>query len=152
MEARLHKAHLENGVRLASALLLTTLHTIAHTACLFREQHGEYQGHTSDASPFQLYLAAGESDQATSGHNFMDNLRAVMHGLPADVPIMVCEYVHATALKGELLQRDVIDLSQKHFTAGSDLIVWPGECQVLGHSMSSLFVVMSSASDVVCNS
>ena len=75
----------------------------------------------------------------------MDNLRAIMHGLPTDVPIMVCEDVHAMVLKGALLQRDVNDLSEKHFTANSDLIVWPGECQVLGHSMSTLFGVMSSA-------
>ena len=91
------------------------------------------KGDTSEASPVQLYLAAGESNQATSGHIFMDNLRAIMHGLPTDVPIMVCEDVHAMVLKGALLQRDVNDLSQKQFTAGSDLIVWPGECQVLGH-------------------
>ena len=53
------------------------------------------KGDTSEASPVQLYLAAGESDQATSGHIFMDNLRAIMHGLPTDVSIMVCEDVHA---------------------------------------------------------
>ncbi len=100
------------------------------------------KGDTSEASPVQLYLAAGESDQATSGHIFMDNLRAIMHGLPMDVPIMVCEDVHAMVLKGALLQRDVNDLSQKQFTAGSDLIIWPGECQVPGHSMSTLFGVM----------
>lgn len=50
----------------------------------------------TEPSPVQLYLAAGESDQATAGHIFMDNLRAIMHGLPADVPILVCEDVHAT--------------------------------------------------------
>ena len=79
-------------------------------------------------TPVQLFLAAGESDQATSGHIFMDNLRTIMHGLPADVPVMVCEDVHAMLMKGALLRCDVNDLSQKQFTAGSELIVWPGEC------------------------
>ncbi|DBA78580.1 TPA: hypothetical protein ACH3X1_008513 [Trebouxia sp. C0004] len=79
----------------------------------------------TEPSPVQLYLAAGESDQATSGHIFMDNLRAIMHGLPVDVPIMVCEDVHAMGNKGALLHRDVNDLSQKQFSAGSELIVWP---------------------------
>ena len=61
----------------------------------------------TERTPVQLYLAAGESDQATSGHIFMDNLRGLLHGLPTDVPIMVCEDVNAMFVKGALLQRDV---------------------------------------------
>ena len=91
------------------------------------------KGETSEASPVQLYLAAGESDQATSGHILLDNLRTLMHGLPTDIPIMVCEDVHVFT-KGAPLQRDMNDLSQKAFTAGSELVIWPGECQVTRHS------------------
>lgn len=79
-------------------------------------------------SEVQLYLAAGEPDQATSGHILLDNLRTLMHGLPTDIPIMACEHIDAVFTKAAPLQRDVNDLSQKAFTAGSELIVWPGEC------------------------
>ena len=92
------------------------------------------KGATSEASPVQLYLAAGESDQATSGHIFLDNLRTLMCGLPTDIPIMACEDIHAVFTKGAPLQCDVNDLFQKAFTTGSELVVWPGECQVTGHS------------------
>ena len=51
-----------------------------------------------------------------------------MHQLQADAPIMVCEDVHAMLVKRAPLQRDVNDWCQKQFTAGSELIVWPGEC------------------------
>lgn len=84
------------------------------------------KGATFEASPVQLYLAAGESDQATSGHILLDNLRTLMHGLPTDIPIMACEDIDAVFTKAAPLQRDVNDLSQKAFTAGSELIVWPG--------------------------
>lgn len=79
----------------------------------------------TEPTPVQLFLAAGESDQATSGHVFMDKVRTMMS---ANIPVMVCEDVHATLMKGALLQRDVNDLSQTHFTAVSELIIWPGEC------------------------
>ena len=92
------------------------------------------KGDTSEASPVQLYLAAGESDQATSGHILLNTLRVLLHGLPTDVPIMACEDVHAVLMKGALLQPDVNDLSEKQFTAGSQLVIWPGECPVTGHS------------------
>lgn len=85
-----------------------------------------------ETTPVQLYLAAGESDQATSGHIFMDNLRTIMHGLPVDVPIMLCEDIHARFLEGDMMHRDVNDLSQKQFKAGSELIAWPGECYITG--------------------
>ncbi len=88
----------------------------------------------TERTPVQLYLAAGEPDQATSGHIFMDNLRGLLHGLPTDVPIMVCEDVNAMFVKGAQLQRDVNDLSQEQFTAGSELIIWPGDCHFTGHS------------------
>jgi len=42
---------------------------------MFREQHGECQGQRGDHSAHSS-SAAGESDQATSGHIFMDNLSA----------------------------------------------------------------------------
>jgi len=84
------------------------------------------KGATSEASPVQLYLAAGESDQATSGHIFLDNLRTLMRGLPTDIPIMACEDIHAVFTKGAPLQCDVNDLFQKAFTTGSELVVWPG--------------------------
>ena len=54
--------------------------------------HVKVKGENTEPTLVQLYLAAGESGQsATSGHIFLDNLRTIMHGLPADVPIMVCE-------------------------------------------------------------
>ena len=91
------------------------------------------RGQTTEPIPVQLYLAAGESDQsATSGHIFMLHLRNIMHGLPADVPIMVCEDLHATVLQQTLLQPDVDDLSQKQFPAGVELLIWPGEHHVTG--------------------
>ncbi len=69
-----------------------------------------------------------------------------MHGLPADVPIMVCEDVHAMVLKGVQLQRDVSDLSQKQFTAGAELVIWPGERQVTGDlECQQFFCAVSSA-------
>lgn len=67
----------------------------------------------------------------------MDNIRDRMHGLSANVPIMLCEDVHAMGTTGALLDRDVSELSQQHFTAGSELIVWPSECQVTEHSRCS---------------
>lgn len=57
-----------------------------------------------------------------------------MHGLPPDVPIMACEDVHAVFTKGAVLQTDANNLSEKQSKAGSELVVWPGECQVTGHS------------------
>ena len=107
------------------------------------------------SSPTQLFLAAGESDQATYGHVLLDNIRDRLHGLSADVPIMVCEDVNATGKTAVLLDRDVNGLSQQHFTAGSELIVWPGECQVTGHpGCRQFFCVVSSAvvfSSPMCN-
>ena len=62
------------------------------------------RGESAEPTPVQLYLAAGESDQsATSGHIFMLHLRNILHGLPKDVPIMVCEDFHATVLQQTLL-------------------------------------------------
>ncbi|DBA98856.1 TPA: hypothetical protein ACH3X1_014615 [Trebouxia sp. C0004] len=62
--------------------------------------HVKIRGDTTEPTPVQLYLVAGESDQsATSGHIFMDNLRTIMHGLLVDVPIMVCEDLHAMVLQ-----------------------------------------------------
>ena len=56
-----------------------------------------------------------------------------MHGLPADVPIMVCKDVHAMVLKQVQSQRDVNDLSQKQGTAGARFVIWPGERHVTGN-------------------
>ena len=122
LEAWLQRAESENGVKLVSISCLMLLQADAHKFSPFREQHGEVKirGETTEPTPVQLHLAAGESDQsATSGHIFMDNLRTIMHGLPADVPIMVYEDVHAVVLKGVHLQHDVNDLSQKQLTAGA---------------------------------
>ena len=89
--------------------------------------HVKVKGENTEPTLVQLYLAAGESDQsATSGHIFMDNLRTIMHGLPADVPIMVCEGFHAVVQQTQL-QRDVADLSHAQFPAGAELLIWPGE-------------------------
>ena len=89
--------------------------------------HVKIKGETTEPTLVQLYLAAGESDQsATSGHILMDNLRTIMHGLPVDVPIMVCEGFHAVVQQTQL-QRDVEDLSQAQFPAGAELLIWPGE-------------------------
>lgn len=60
------------------------------------------------------------------------DLRTTMHGLPADVPIMVCEDVHAMVLKQVQLQHGVDDLFQKRFTAGAELVIWPGERHITG--------------------
>ena len=119
----------KNGVRLASALLLMTSNCRHrnHVCSGNNQVNVKIKGETSEASSVQLYLAAGESDQATSGHIFLDNLRTLMHGLPADVPIMACEDNHAVFTKGAPLQHDANNLSQKQFQAGSELIVWPGE-------------------------
>ena len=96
--------------------------------------HVKIRGETTEPTPVQLYLAAGESDQsATFGHIFMDNLRTIMHGLPVDVPIMVCEDLHAMVLQQTQLQRNVDDLSQKRFPAGVELLIWPGEHRVTGN-------------------
>ncbi|KAL3151262.1 hypothetical protein ABBQ38_013101 [Trebouxia sp. C0009 RCD-2024] len=98
-----------------------------------------------ETTPVQLYLAAGESDQATSGHIFMDNLRTIMHGLPVDVPIMLCEDIHARFLEGDMMHRDVNDLSQKQFKAGSELIAWPGTLDgVWLQMLSSVYNVVVS--------
>ncbi|KAL0023869.1 hypothetical protein WJX79_001963 [Trebouxia sp. C0005] len=87
--------------------------------------HVKIKGETTEPTLVQLYLAAGESDQsATSGHIFMDNLRTIMHGLPVDVPIMVCEGFHAVVQQTQL-QRDLEDLSQAQFPAGAELLIWP---------------------------
>ncbi|KAL3160421.1 hypothetical protein ABBQ32_010744 [Trebouxia sp. C0010 RCD-2024] len=95
--------------------------------------------------PVQLYRAAGESDQATSGHIFTDNLRTIMHGLLADVPIMVCENINALFLEGDRLQGDVDDLSQKQFKAASELIVWPGTLDgVVLQMLHSIYSVVAS--------
>ena len=97
--------------------------------------HVKIKGETTEPGPtlVQLYLAAGESDQsATSGHIFMDNLRTIMHGLPVDVPIMVCKGFHA-AVQQTQLQRDVEDLSQTQFPAGAELLIWPGEHRATGN-------------------
>jgi len=72
--------------------------------------------------------AASVRPSVTAQSFGMPCLKTIMHGLPADVPVMVCEDVHAMLMKGALLRCDVNDLSQKQFTAGSELIVWPGEC------------------------
>ena len=80
--------------------------------------HVKLMGETIEPTPMQLYLAAGES--TTSGQIFMDNLRTIMHGLPVDVPIMVCEDLHAMLLQQTQLQRTVDDLSQKRFPASID--------------------------------
>lgn len=100
--------------------------------------------------PVQLYRAAGESDQATSGHIFTDNLRTIMHGLLADVPIMVCENINALFLEGDRLQGDVDDLSQKQFKAASELIVWPGECYVTGTDESGCQLFFCAVSSALC--
>ena len=98
------------------------------------------RGETAEPTPVQLYLAAGESDQsATSGHIFMLHLRNILHGLPEDVPIMVCEDFHATVLQQTLLQPNADDLSQKQFPAGVELLIWPGE-----HMSQAIFSVNSS--------
>ena len=104
------------------------------------------RGQTTEPIPVQLYLAAGESDHsATSGHIFMLHLRNIMHGLPADVPIMVCEDLHATVLQ-QTLQPDVDDLSQKQFPAGVELLIWPGEHHVTGKfQCQELFCVVPFA-------
>lgn len=94
--------------------------------------HVKIKGETTEPTLVQLYLAAGESDQsATSGHIFMDNLRTIMHGLPVDVPIMVCEGFHAVVQQTQL-QRDLEDLSQAQFPAGAELLIWPGEHRATG--------------------
>lgn len=49
------------------------------------------RGEKTQSVPVQLYLAAGESDQATSGHIWLVNLIIIMHGLPADIAIMFSE-------------------------------------------------------------
>lgn len=102
---------------------------------------------TTEPTPVQLYLAARESDQsATSGHIFMDNLSIIMHGLPVDMPIMVCEDVHTMVLKGVQLQHDANDLSQKQFTAGAELVIWPGELRLTGDlECQQFFCAVSSA-------
>jgi len=66
-----------------------------------------------------------------------------MHGLPVDVPIMLSNDVHAA--KGEQLQRDVNDLSQKQFTAGAKLMIWPGtlDAAVL-HMLQSAYGTITS--------
>ncbi|KAL3142405.1 hypothetical protein ABBQ38_002740 [Trebouxia sp. C0009 RCD-2024] len=105
------------------------------------------KGVSTDFTLVQLYLAPGESAQsATSGHIFMDNLRTIMHGLPVDVPIMLSNDVHAA--KGEQLQRDVNDLSQKQFTAGATLMIWPGERQVMG-SLEQQSDVLRRVHDII---
>lgn len=89
------------------------------------------RGDTIEPTPVQLYLAPGESDQsATTGHILIDNLRTTMHGLPADLPIMFCENVHALVLQQVRLQRCANDLSQQQFIAGANLVIWPGERHV----------------------
>lgn len=105
------------------------------------------KGVSIDFTLVQLYLAPGESAQsATSGHIFMDNLRTIMHGLPVDVPIMFSNDVQAA--KGEQLQRDVHDLSQKQFTAGAKLMIWPGERQVMG-SLEQQSDVLRCVHDII---
>ncbi|KAL0043067.1 hypothetical protein WJX79_008183 [Trebouxia sp. C0005] len=97
----------------------------------------------TEPTPVQLFLAAGESDQATSGHVFMDKVRTMMS---ANIPVMVCEDVHATLMKGALLQRDVNDLSQTHFTAVSELIIWPGTLDAAALQMlQSAYNIVSSS-------
>lgn len=67
-----------------------------------------------------------------------------MHGLPVDVPIMYSNDVHAA--KGE--QRDVNDLSQKQFTAGAKLMIWPSERQVMG-SLEQQSDVLQCVHDII---
>lgn len=80
----------------------------------------------------------------------MANLRIQLHGPPADVPIMVCEDTSATVLKGVQLQRDAHDMSQKQFTAGAELIIWPGEPQVTGNLQRQWFLCAVSSAFQCC--
>ena len=96
---------------------------------------------TTDPIPAQLYLTVGESDQATSGRVMEADLRDLMHGLPTNVPIMVCEDPHAMPMKGSFLPRDPYGLSQKHFKAGLELIIWPGGCLPSQRALSTSIVI-----------
>lgn len=82
---------------------------------------------TSTSGSLPLYLAAHDSDQATSGHIWLPMLRPLVHGLAPEKGILYCHRDEDSTLHSAFLLRDPDGLSQVKFHEGAQLIVWPDE-------------------------